>query len=765
MTPESNPNSEDSYERIKQDAMKIVGNHNAFKDLVNSKYPQDVLILTNRVLDLAEKEPNGFFGKRKPEILALEKRAKEVASREIQKQIDERGRKEETPKIKGFLYPHIEEKTEESKLERKFDTKLVVEEINKKIAEEEAKNGVPFSPEQKNALALGIFLKAKEDFQKETIESSGKLKRAYLKTEKWWSEDLEKTDWKKAMKTAMSAALIGASVIVGSSLLGTPPSMFGVAYRLTTRIAGATGLSMAATAGLPEKTVNYFKKKFGKEKGEDKKGKEGTANAEEEKESLLKKIFTLQNAAMVGSVGLSFALSGGTVAGIAATGIAVRKLSGYILDKKIKAREQEMKDLSGRIKDDYNPEILANNLGKIGEDYEQMVKSLKWLKRTKGIINGAATIGAGIATMTVLTHNAEIKAEANHETQLKHDTELKHEAEIKHQEELKAKITEQIKIKDATVHQGQGITQAFATQMRANPELAHKLGFTGDLDNPKDMAHFTRELAIKTGFMDKGGHEVRVAQVDKVAFELKMENGHAVVEEKTVGGETLGIHHEGDKFGEEINKYEYRHENNRGLNSAETKIHNETSAGQTPKESDLKIVPPHDILHNETSHSEGEHQDISDVKHSVTTEKTTGGTTTREFTSGTVKMTPEIQDQIHALSRHLEAKDIDAQTFHEELVRMNGGRPLSQSDELLAKSIIGSPNVALAGSKLEMLVQQMMLEKQVGHNVAGQVLENPTVIEPFSNNPFGLSKELLTQVKDTHTNTINHLIHTDCSNN
>lgn len=98
-------------------------------------------------------------------------------------------------------------------------------------------------------------------------------------------------------------------------------------------------------------------------------------------------------------------------------------------------------------------------------------------------------------------------------------------------------------LRNAVVHKNEGITQAFARQIRQNPK---EFGYEGDVHDKHAMALFTKELAIKTGYMDNSGHEVRVAMPNRVAYELKMENGHPVVLEKTIDGKLLEIHHEGD---------------------------------------------------------------------------------------------------------------------------------------------------------------------------------------------------------------------------
>jgi len=480
------------------------------------------------------------------------------------------------------------------------------------------------------------------------------------------------------------------------------------------------------------------------------------------------------------------------------------------------------------------------------------------------------------------THSTEISAEKTFiEETIKAKTENQGGLKtiIEHKDSIGIKIQPETKIElhvnpDAIVHQGQGITQAFAAQMRADHNLAEKLGFHGDLNNKNDMAHFTRQLAIKMGYMDESGHEVRVAEADKVAYEIKIENGHILVEEKTVGGEAIETHQEGDKFEEKADKYEYNDErdhrpeyqpkhdtetntqtikqpvqeqktetidtsksreiksegikteqaitessvanpfnltnetltqvkethtnninhfiNSGSLNDLDKeniqdtikegsalvmvqeaevkeiysplhsyihKLHEitglkprgeslvqkaetneeyiyraEMKAASMHKLEEIKINQPlitplkHEFTQEELKHQFEHDGKIKDLKHNVTVEKTVGGTVTRESMSGTFRMTPEIQEQVGTLARRLEIKSIDAQTFHEELVKIKGG-PLSVGDELSAKGIIGNPSSPLLRGKLDMLIRHMMLEKQAsyGSEHVDTSKEQPTI--------------------------------------
>ncbi len=210
-------------------------------------------------------------------------------------------------------------------------------------------------------------------------------------------------------------------------------------------------------------------------------------------------------------------------------------------------------------------------------------------------------------------HNKEIaEAESNHKEALKRLEDLNKEhkdaveriagldkqheqsvADLKHQTELKEQQAEQenteakadqskpddsnqtvekdqaqesqnqseVKVEDIIVHKGEGIEHSFIRQIEHNSELAKELGYKGDVDDTKALHEFAGRqahvIAIKTGYVDNQGHEIRIAEADKTGYEIKMENGHVSVIEKTSTGEIVETHNEGDKFEEKIEKGEY----------------------------------------------------------------------------------------------------------------------------------------------------------------------------------------------------------------
>src|SRR3990167_7471176 len=148
---------------------------------------------------------------------------------------------------------------EKEGLERKFDVQKTIEEINEKIAEKKKEKGVAFTPEEEKSLILEMFLKAKEDFSKENLESSGRLKNAFAKTEKWW-EGLDKTRSGKMTKVVLGTVFISSATLLAGAGFGIAPPPLGITKRLLTRVGMATGLNMALTSNLSEKFLSAFKK-------------------------------------------------------------------------------------------------------------------------------------------------------------------------------------------------------------------------------------------------------------------------------------------------------------------------------------------------------------------------------------------------------------------------------------------------------------------------------------------------------------------------
>src|SRR3989344_2005612 len=434
-------------------------------------------------------------------------------------------------KEKSEISPTKTEKTVAPETTEEVITPEIIDErkseINKENMTDVKFEDIPEEKGEKIEETPIIPILSKKDLKMEQKKEKEKIPTREFDTQKI-TEEINK---KIAGKVAGKALLLSGVTIGLGTLFGINTSNFAVtALKMGGRGLTAAGLNMAVTSNL----VNRFLPK--KEKIPD------------EKKSWLKKEINLSNVASVAGIGFSALLSGGlAVPLIGVGGYAFRRILNGVFDNKIKKLENENT-----------------------EESKAKAKNLKLLKSTMG---GAAIIAAGLGTMAVYHHNAEIETKGGQdaefekqqkETKLKEEMERqvkpKQQQEQKHLEELKIKIEEGIKLKDATVHKGEGVEHAFIRQIENNQELAKELGFKGDPSDTKVLHEFAgREahiIAIKEGYVDNAGHEVRVAEADKIAYEIKIEDGHILVEEKTIGGEILETHHEGDKFEEKVDKYE-----------------------------------------------------------------------------------------------------------------------------------------------------------------------------------------------------------------
>jgi len=81
-------------------------------------------------------------------------------------------------------------------------------------------------------------------------------------------------------------------------------------------------------------------------------------------------------------------------------------------------------------------------------------------------------------------------------------------------------------LKLATVGKGEGIEHAFIRQIVANPK---DFGFDGDVNNrtavKKWAGREAHRIALKAGYVDSDGREIRVKVTDKVAFVLNKDAG------------------------------------------------------------------------------------------------------------------------------------------------------------------------------------------------------------------------------------------------
>jgi hypothetical protein len=687
MELENKQNPDDSYEKIKEDVMNIIGNHGDFKDLRDSEYPHDVIMMVGRVLRLAEKEPNGFFGKRKLQLLALEKRYQKIMEQEIQKQKDKKNKLINLePDIQGIV-PQITE-TEEKNNEIKGIAEILGSEkaINyykdkdqkeiEKTEEEKQKLNNSYQKIKKEVMNLGDhefnehfrFSKSLDDlgtlidqalekaekepdgaFAKKKLELSALKERIQkVKTNSNAEEDLKKKtelmmdihkareeyfklrkdkskenspELKEAEKNYKNTKNIIVKELLDNGEKGKAQEFLFAEVEskrkndLENKLVGKGERLKAGISNGIEKWDNWGAGKWeGGLKGlkDSKNWKNLASRIAKTSISLgligVTSVGSIQGLAQISSKISTSALSGGSlsylgrklgigtafatalsyvpdkhkkwvgttltvgmaglgvisalgVGATAGTAVAGATFFGYTLSNLTKRYDKKIK---GRIEESKN-NIDFNNLENAEQEIEKILKAAETTRILGKVMEAGTALAGSVAFLEAYgithdIHQAKVDAEAQHNTDIKasQDAELKHQAEIKHEAE---------QMQDATIHKGEGIENAFIKQIEHNHGLAEQLakesGFKGDLNDAKVLHEFAgREahvLAIKEGYVDNAGHEVWIKEGNKVAFEIKMENGHVTVLEKTVDGEIIGAHHEGDKFGigEKEKAYEY----------------------------------------------------------------------------------------------------------------------------------------------------------------------------------------------------------------
>ncbi len=151
--------------------------------------------------------------------------------------------------------------------------------------------------------------------------------------------------------------------------------------------------------------------------------------------------------------------------------------------------------------------------------------------------------------------------------------------------------TENAKVlEDAVIKKGEGIEHAFIRQIEHNPAMAKSLGFTGDINNAKSLHLFAQKqahiIALKTGYADHSGNEVRIGVADKASYEIKLDkDGNYHVEERFAGGEAK-IHNQGTKFNDIDKEYEYK----KGSSSTHQEVKSKTGSSTRIEELREKIL-------------------------------------------------------------------------------------------------------------------------------------------------------------------------------
>ncbi|HEU0085684.1 MAG TPA: hypothetical protein VFQ59_01875 [Candidatus Paceibacterota bacterium] len=279
--------------------------------------------------------------------------------------------------------------------------------------------------------------------------------------------------------------------------------------------------------------------------------------------------YSLMGAIGVASIASGAWLAAGVSAGISfGAGYAASKFTRESFQKKIDERSKKIKErkedfLSGKEK----------SLEKIEEEIENLLKQ----NEKSRLIGKAAELLFGVATSVAILEVSGLaqdfhqeKIEEGHKQELEKSEMETQDKKIEEEKTdfQKDKVTTDVEEKpnvnpDAIVGKGEGIEHTLIRQIKNDPELAKELGYTGDPSDSKSLNEFAgvkaHVLAIKAGYVDMEGNEVRVAEADKVAYVLGIDNGQPTVTEMSSTGETLETNQEGREFERETDKHEYFH--------------------------------------------------------------------------------------------------------------------------------------------------------------------------------------------------------------
>lgn len=569
--------------------------------------------------------------------------------------------------------------------------------------------------------------KKKEGWFSRTKEGT---KNILTKSADWWNKDYsERTKGEKIAKSMMSAGLIGTALYFGGEKLDLLPKDTGFLGKVGSRTFMAGLASSLISSEKTKKAISGAKEKF--------------ANM-----SKVQKIATL-GALGVGGVGGFVYFAGIGALATTALAISARQYADAKYNKgiekrntELKSKEEKIAEIKKQIEDEENNSVknldinaLSENLGQITKDIEKLNSELRKVKTYQSLARGAISFAGGLGTMAVvnagkvnwreLLENTKTKVEEFLPTKETASTPV----DIQKIQETKLPIKqidnamvidstkvvnvaenlpisqedniEEIKINPNAIIDGKervGITYAFRDQLKADEGLAKDLGIDPKkLDDAKYVAKITKDLAIKLGYMDGEGHEIRISEdgTNKVAYVLSANaDGKAEVNEVNVEtGKTIQTHCEGDNFeGKNFNKeYEYYTDEAYDYNKdikVDTVLDNKP---EYPGEVTDASINPDSVLSNEVKaigevtdakleNTAIEKYDYQTVEKSPEWQKVENMKLKQFFAIGKVNMNPEqikVAEYLRAEYAEALAKDSDLEKFilsKQDTITVDGAR-------------------------------------------------------------------------------------------
>lgn len=493
------------------------------------------------ITDSKEKESKEFLDKINKERDDFEKQRKERIKAEQDKKIEEELENKKDQARKEY----IETKNQKQSFWKfGFGSKKREQEIKEK---EEAymkakKEYVEASGKDK----MDFLLEEKQKFQTENIEKKGLserirkgIKGGMNLWENWDKNEKDSKftqELKKAGKTFVKIAIIGGASVGAATALAS---------------VGATWGAIALKGGV----ASYLGKK----------AVMGTAFASAINSVPPKHKGWVSKTLLVGSLGwAAYSTAGiGAIAGVA--GYMGSKLVGNVNEKSIKA---EVAAKIEALKEKQNQKVEKESFEDFEKRQNAIEKELALIEKTANKDRLYRNMKKGVLALAIGTLTIEMSGAQDYKDHQEHQyVPRDHDAipKIEHHHTTPTPETHTLN-PDAIIHEGEGIENAFIRQIEHSEELQKAFHWDGKENLHHFAQHEAHALAIKEGYVDTNGNEIRVNVADKVGYEIKIENGHATVFEKSLDGKlTDTAHHEGDNFEKDTEKYEYKTTSNTHL--------------------------------------------------------------------------------------------------------------------------------------------------------------------------------------------------------
>jgi len=532
---------------------------------INNKYDEEILKISSKSMKTSSRENVRDLREKHEEELNIAQKEAEDALKEkkdlIVEKLDEKPKSEKLSKnTKNFFKETFlkQEKIKDSEEAKDQARREYIEAKNQKQSFWKFGFGSK-KREQEIKEKEEAYMKAKKEY----VEASGKDKMDFLLEEKqkFQTENIEKKglserirkgikggmnlweNWdknekdskftqhiKRAGKTFVKIAIIGGASVGAATALAS---------------VGATWGAIALKGGV----ASYLGKK----------AVMGTAFASAINSVPPKHKGWVSKTLLVGSLGwAAYSTAGiGAIAGVA--GYMGSKLVGNVNEKSIKA---EVAAKIEALKEKQNQKVEKESFEDFEKRQNAIEKELAIIEKTANKDRLYRNMKKGVLALAIGTLTIEMSGAMQDDRDHHQPREYvpRDHDSIPKTEHHTTPIQETHTINpDAIIHKGEGIENAFIRQIEHSTEMAKSLGW----DGKENLHHFAQNeahaLAIKEGYVDTNGNEIRVNVADKVGYEIKMENGHATVFEKSLDGKlTDTAHHEGDSFEKDTEKYEYK---------------------------------------------------------------------------------------------------------------------------------------------------------------------------------------------------------------